>query len=80
MNKDAWAKKAKLFGSSQWFSNSSQNNSISAQLSQDNKAAGGPELVEEYQLPEINFVPSGCTPDIDLGAPPYDLNVAERRR
>lgn len=48
--------------------------------SQDNKAAGGPELVEEYQLPEINFIPSGTTPDIDLGAPPYDLNVAERRR
>jgi ankyrin repeat protein len=36
--------------------------------------------VEEYQLPEINFIPSGSTPDIDLGAPPYDLNVAERRR
>ena len=49
-------------------------------MSQDNKAAGGPELVDEYPLPEINFIPSGSTPDIDLGAPPYDINVAERRR
>ena len=47
-------------------------------ISESNMAAFGPQ--EEIQLPEINFTPSGNTPDIDLGAPPYDLNVAERRR
>jgi ankyrin repeat protein len=25
-------------------------------------------------------VPSGCTPDIDLGAPAYNKDLAERRR
>lgn len=30
--------------------------------------------------PEIDFTPSGNTPDIDLNAPVYDPDLAERRR
>lgn len=43
----------------------------------ENSAAGGPGPVENQPFPEINFVPSGNTPEIDLGAPPYDKNLAE---
>ena len=42
-------------------------------------AANGPEP-DTQVYPEINFVPSGNTPDIDLGAPKYDKELAERRR
>jgi len=41
----------------------------------DNQAANGP--CDNY---EIHFVPSGNTPEIELGAPPYDSGLAERRR
>ena len=30
--------------------------------------------------PEINFIPSGSCPEIDLGALPFDAIQAERRR
>jgi hypothetical protein len=43
----------------------------------ENQAAGGPGPVENQLFPEINFLPSGNTPEIDLGAPPYDKNLAE---
>ncbi len=48
----------------------------------DNQAANGPEYppAPDQLYPEINFVPSGNPPDIDLGAPKYDKEVAERRR
>ena len=42
----------------------------------DNEAANGPIDAP----PEICFVPSGNTPTIDLGAPPYNKSLAERRR
>ena len=44
----------------------------------DNQAANGPLVVPEPT--EINFVPSGNAPHIDLGAPDYDKDLAERRR
>lgn len=45
----------------------------------DNQAANGPaQPADDY--PEIDFVPSGNTPDIDLGAPDYDKSLADRRR
>jgi hypothetical protein len=46
----------------------------------DYQAANGPAHTDEYTYPEIEFTPSGCTPDIDLGAPEYDKNLAEQRR
>ena len=45
---------------------------------ESDEAANGPQ--PELSHPEIAFVASGNTPDIELGAPPYDLNRAERRR
>ena len=35
------------------------------------------QLLENQPFPEINFFPSGNTPEIDLGAPPYDKILAE---
>jgi hypothetical protein len=46
----------------------------------EKSAAGGPGPVESLPFPEINFIPSGNTPEIDLGAPPYDKTLAEKRR
>ena len=43
----------------------------------ENSAAGGPGPAENQPFPEINFLPSGNTPEIDLGAPPYDKILAE---
>ena len=51
-------------------------NKHSKQEINDKEAANGP-----VDTPfEIFFVPSGNTPHIDLGAPPYDTSLAERRR
>ena len=44
----------------------------------DKEAANGPEIQQPF--PEISFLPSGNTPEIDLGAPPYNIGLAERRR
>ena len=44
----------------------------------DNEAANGPLVIPEPA--DINFVPSGNAPEIDLGAPDYDKSLAERRR
>jgi len=52
-------------------------NAKAKMMTNDNSAATGPA---EYTYPEIQFQPSGNTPLIDLGAPPYDLPLAERRR
>ena len=61
---------SKVFGSSSVF-----NGTV------DNKAAFGPTPEEEpVPFPEIDFTPSGNTPEIDLGAPSYSLELAERRR
>ena len=49
-------------------------------LGNDKEAANGPAEVELSPHPEIEFTPSGNTPVVDLGAPPYDLSLAERRR
>jgi hypothetical protein len=43
------------------------------------ESANGP-APPEYVPHEIDFIPSGNTPDIDLGAPKYDPDLAERRR
>lgn len=45
----------------------------------EESAANGP-APPEYAPPEIDFTPSGNTPEIDLGAPVYDPDLAERRR
>tara|TARA_B110000503_G_C7031940_1_gene364409 strand:+ start:262 stop:480 length:219 start_codon:yes stop_codon:yes gene_type:complete len=44
------------------------------------ESANGPAPPEYTYTYEIDFIPSGNTPDIDLGAPTYDPNLAERRR
>ena len=48
-------------------------------LEPSSKEENGP-APPEYLPPEIDFIPSGNTPEIDLGAPSYDPNLAERRR
>jgi hypothetical protein len=56
---------------------SSLNMGLSSKVPKDDgSAALGPYDAH----PEIVFVPSGNTPDIDLGAPLYDESVASRRR
>ena len=41
--------------------------------------ANGP-APPEYVIPELAFKPSGNAPEIDLGAPKYDPDLADRRR
>lgn len=44
----------------------------------DNEAANGPLTM--YDTPDIAFEPSGNAPYIELGAPIYDKELADRRR
>ena len=53
---------------------------VSKQQDKDSKAAFGPQPDEPITYPEIVFVPSGNPPVVDLGAPPYSLELANRRR
>ena len=46
----------------------------------DTEAANGPAPEGYSSFPAINFVPSGCCPEIDLGAPKYNGDLAETRR
>ena len=55
-----------------------QKNTSVLSATEDNQAANGPLVVPEP--PEIMFEPSGNAPEIDLGAPDYDKDLAERRR
>ena len=46
----------------------------------DTEAANGPAPDGYTMFPVINFVPSGNCPEVDLGAPKYNGDLAETRR
>ena len=58
----------------------SMNKTYSIKKEEDNQAANGPAPDNYSEYPVINFVPSGNCPEIDLGAPRWNPELAEKRR